>query len=177
MSKLKLATAWLDGCSGCHMSILDMDERLIDLAALVDVVYSPIVDTKDFPDEVDIALVEGAVASVDDEKKIRKIRAHSKLLVAMGDCAVAGNVPSMRNPIGPEAILNRAYIENADAQQQIPCVVVPQLLRVVRPIHEFVKVDVFLPGCPPSADTFHTALTALVTGESLDIPALTRFGA
>jgi NAD-reducing hydrogenase small subunit len=159
------------------MSILDMDERLIDLAELVDVVYSPIVDTKEFPDEVDIALVEGAVASVDDEKKIRKIRAHSKLLVAMGDCAVAGNVPSMRNPIGPEAILKRAYIENADTQQQIPCVVVPQLLRVVRPIHEFVKVDVFLPGCPPSADTFHTALTALVTGESLDIPALTRFGA
>jgi NAD-reducing hydrogenase small subunit len=114
---------------------------------------------------------------VDDEKKVRKIRAHSKLLVAMGDCAVAGNVPSMRNPIGPEAILKRAYIENADTQQQIPCVVVPQLLRVVRPIHEFVKVDVFLPGCPPSADTFHTALTALVTGESLDIPALTRFGA
>jgi len=177
MSKLKLATVWLDGCSGCHMSILDMDDRLIDLAELVDVVYSPIVDTKEFPDEVDIALVEGAVASVDDEKKVRKIRAHSKLLVAMGDCAVAGNVPSMRNPIGPEAILKRAYIENADTQQQIPCVVVPQLLRVVRPIHEFVKVDVFLPGCPPSADTFHTALTALVTGESLDIPALTRFGA
>ena len=177
MSKLKLATAWLDGCSGCHMSILDMDERLIDLAELVDVVYSPIVDTKEFPEDVDIALVEGAVASVDDDKKIRKIRAHSKLLVAMGDCAVAGNVPSMRNPIGPEAILKRAYIENADAQQQIPCVVVPQLLQVVRPIHEFVKVDVFLPGCPPSADTFHTALTALVTGESLDIPALTRFGA
>ncbi len=90
MSKLKLATVWLDGCSGCHMSFLDMDERLIELAALVDVVYSPIVDTKVFPDEVDIALVEGAVASVDDEKKIKKIRAHSKLLVAMGDCAVAG---------------------------------------------------------------------------------------
>jgi NAD-reducing hydrogenase small subunit len=79
MSKLKLATVWLDGCSGCHMSFLDMDERLIELAELVDVVYSPIVDTKEFPDEVDIALVEGAVASVDDEKKIKKIRAHSKL--------------------------------------------------------------------------------------------------
>ena len=79
-------------------------------------------------------------------KKIRKIRAHSKLLVAMGDCAVAGNVPSMRNPIGPEAILDRAYIENADVQQQIPCVVVPTLLKVVRPIHEFVKVDVFFPA-------------------------------
>jgi NAD-reducing hydrogenase small subunit len=159
------------------MSFLDLDERLLSIAELVDVVYSPIVDTKVFPDEVDIALVEGAVASVDDEKKIKKVRAHSKLLVAMGDCAVAGNVPSMRNPMGPEAILDRAYIENADVQPQIPCVVVPKLLRVVRPIHEYVKVDVFLPGCPPSADTLYTALTALVTGEPLDIPALTRFGA
>jgi NAD-reducing hydrogenase small subunit len=176
-SKLKLATVWLDGCSGCHMSILDMDERLIELTEFVDIVYSPIVDTKEFPDMVDIALVEGAVASVDDEKKIRKVRAHSRMLVAMGDCAVAGNVPSMRNPIGPDAILRRAYIENASAQAQIPCVVVPKLLRVVRPIHEFVTVDMFLPGCPPSADTFHTALVALVTGGPLDIPALTRFGA
>jgi NAD-reducing hydrogenase small subunit len=177
MSKLKLATVWLDGCSGCHMSFLDMDERLLTLAELVDIVYSPIVDTKDYPDEVDIALVEGAVASVDDEKKIRKIRAHSKMLVAMGDCAVAGNVPSMRNPFGPEPILDRAYIETATIQPQIPCVVVPQLLRVVKPIHEFVKVDVFLPGCPPSADTFYTALTALIQGAPLDIPALTRCGA
>ncbi len=177
MSKLTLATVWLDGCSGCHMSFLDMDERLLALAELVDVVYSPIVDRKDYPNHVDIALVEGAVASVDDEKKIRKIRAHTTTLVAMGDCAVAGNVPSMRNPIGPQAILNRAYIENVSAQPQIPCVVVPRLLTVVRPIHEFVKVDVFLPGCPPSADTFHTALTALVTGAPLDVPALTRFGA
>jgi NAD-reducing hydrogenase small subunit len=177
MSKLRLATVWLDGCSGCHMSILDMDERLIELAELVDVVFSPIVDAKEYPHEVDIALVEGAVASVDDEKKIRKIRAHTKTLVAMGDCAVAGNVPSMRNPMGPEAILNRAYIENVSAQPQIPCIVVPQLLKKVRPIHEFVKVDVFLPGCPPSADTFHTALTALATGTALDVPALTRFGA
>ncbi|WP_420236453.1 oxidoreductase [Telmatobacter bradus] len=177
MSKLKLATVWLDGCSGCHMSFLDMDERLLALAELVDLVYSPIVDTKVFPDDVDIALVEGAVASEDDEKKIKKVRAHCKVLVAMGDCAVTGNVPAMRNPIGPQAVLDRAYIENASAQQQIPCVVVPKLLKVVRPLHEYVKVDVFLPGCPPSADTFHTALTALVTGGPLDIPALTRFGA
>lgn len=177
MSKLKLATVWLDGCSGCHMSFLDMDERLLDLAELVDVVYSPLVDTKEFPNDVDIALVEGAVASVDDEIKIRKIRAHTKTLVAMGDCAITGNVSAMRNPIGPDAILERAYIENVSAQPQIPCVVVPALLKVVRPIHEFVKVDVYLPGCPPSADTFHTALVALVTGGPLDVSALTRFGA
>lgn len=177
MSKLRLATVWLDGCSGCHMSFLDMDERLLELAEVVDLVYSPLVDAKEFPDEVDIALVEGAVASVDDERKIRKVRAHSKMLVAMGDCAVTGNVPAMRNPIGPEAILERAYIENASAQAHIPCVVVPRLLKVVRPIHEYVEVDVFLPGCPPSAETFHTALTALINGEPLDIPALTKFGA
>jgi NAD-reducing hydrogenase small subunit len=177
MSKLKLATAWLDGCSGCHMSFLDMDERLLELAEFVDVVYSPIVDVKEFPESVDITLVEGAVASVDDEKKIRKIRAHSKMLVAMGDCAITGNVPSMRNPIGPEAILDRAYIENVSLQPQIPCVVVPKLLKIVKPIHEFVKVDVYLPGCPPSADTFYRALTAMINGGPLDIPALTRFGA
>ena len=177
MSKLKLATVWLDGCSGCHMSFLDMDERLLELAELVDVVYSPLVDAKEYPDDVDIVLVEGAVASADDEKKIKKIRSRSKLLVALGDCAVTGNVPSMRNPIGREAILNRAYIENASAQQQIPTVEVPRLLPVVRPIHEYVKVDVFLPGCPPSAATFNSALTALVTVAALDISALTRFGA
>ncbi len=177
MSKLKLATVWLDGCSGCHMSFLDMDERLLELAEIVDVVYSPIVDAKEYPDEVDIALVEGAVSSEDDEKKIRKIRAHTKTLVAMGDCAITGNVPSMRNPIGPEAILNRAYIENASAQPQIPSVVVPKLLRTVRPIQEYVKVDAYLPGCPPSADTFHTALIALINGGPLDVSALTRFGA
>lgn len=177
MSKPTLATVWLDGCSGCHMSFLDMDERLLELAEVVDIVYSPIVDAKQFPGQVDIALVEGAVASVDDEKKIKKVRSHTKMLVAIGDCAITGNVPSMRNPIGPEAILHRAYIENATAQPQIPCIVVPKLLKIVRPIHEFVKVDVFLPGCPPSADTFHTALTALINGGPLDISALTRFGA
>jgi NAD-reducing hydrogenase small subunit len=177
MSKLKLATVWLDGCSGCHMSFLDMDERLLELAEIVDVVYSPIVDAKEYPDEVDIALVEGAVSSEADEQKIRKIRAHTKMLVAMGDCAITGNVPSMRNPIGPEAILNRAYIENASAQPQIPSVVVPKLLRTVRPVQEFVKVDAYLPGCPPSADTFHIALTALINGGPLDVSSLTRFGA
>ena len=177
MSKLKLATVWLDGCSGCHMSFLDMDERLLELAEIVDLVYSPIVDTKEFPDEVDIALVEGAVASVDDEKKIKKIREHSKMLVAMGDCAITGNVPSMRNPFGPEPILERAYRENISAQAQIPCVIVPALLETVRPVHEFVKVDMYLPGCPPSADTFYTVLSDLLAGRTPDAAALTRFGA
>ena len=100
MSKLKLATVWLDGCSGCHMSFLDLDERILELADLVEVVYSPLVDAKEFPDHVDITLVEGAVASVDDEHKIRKIRAHTKTLVAMGDCAVPVTCPPCAIPSG-----------------------------------------------------------------------------
>jgi NAD-reducing hydrogenase small subunit len=177
MSKIKLATVWLDGCSGCHMSFLDMDERLIELSSQFDLVYSPLVDFKTYPDGVDIALVEGAISSEEDEHKIYLIRERTNLLVAMGDCAVAGNVPSMRNPFGPSAILERAYFENAALQQQIPCMIVPKLLEKVRPVHEFVKVDVFLPGCPPSADTFHSVLTDLLAGRAPEIASLTRFGA
>ena len=177
MSKVKLATVWLDGCSGCHMSFLDMDERLLELAELVDVVYSPIVDTKEFPDEVDIALVEGAVASVDDEKKIKKIREHSKLLVALGDCAVTGNVPSMRNTFGRTAVMDTVYIENATIQKQIPREVIPKLLKFSKPVHELVKVDFFLPGCPPSADTIFYALQELVAGRIPQFEPTPRFGA
>ncbi|HVJ09802.1 MAG TPA: hypothetical protein VM554_15600 [Acidisarcina sp.] len=177
MSKIKLATVWLDGCSGCHMSFLDMDERLIELSSKFDLVFSPIVDFKVFPDEVDIALVEGAISSVEDEHKIRHIRKHTKMLIAMGDCAVAGNVPSMRNQFGVENITDRAFFETASLQQQVPCQLVPKLLAKVRPVHEFVPVDVFLPGCPPSADTFYTVLSELLAGKTPDIASLTRFGA
>ncbi len=176
-TKLKVATVWLDGCSGCHMSFLDMDERLLELAQHIDLVYSPLVDFKTYPESVDLALVEGAVSSVEDEHKIKLIRSRTKFLIAMGDCAVTANVPGMRNPFGPEPILDRAYLENVSAQPQIPCLIVPKLLEVVRPIHEFIAVDLFLPGCPPSADTFYTVLTDLLAGRTPDVAALTRFGA
>src|SRR5689334_14543206 len=99
--KTRLATIWLDGCSGCHMSFLDMDERLLALTSQMDLVYSPLVDRKDFPDQVDVTLVEGSVSSDGDLEKILHVREHTRLLVSLGDCAVTGNVPSMRNPIGP----------------------------------------------------------------------------
>jgi NAD-reducing hydrogenase small subunit len=176
-SKIKVATVWLDGCSGCHMSFLDMDERLLELGSQFDLVFSPLVDFKVYPEQVDVALVEGAISSAEDEHKIRHIREHTKFLIAMGDCAVTGNVPSMRNPLGPEAILKRAYRENAAVQAQIPCVIVPALLDKVRPVHEFVKVDMYLPGCPPSADIFHTVLSDLLAGRTTNVASLTRFGA
>jgi NAD-reducing hydrogenase small subunit len=177
MSKLKLATVWLDGCSGCHMSFLDMDERLIELSSQFELVHSPLVDFKGYPEHVDIALVEGAISSIEDEHKIHVIREHTDFLIAMGDCAVTGNVPSMRNPFGPKAILDRAYFENATLGQQVPSMIVPKLLEKVRPVHECVKVDMFLPGCPPSADTFYTVLSELLAGKTPDIASLTRFGA
>ena len=99
MSKVKLATVWLDGCSGCHMSLLDIDEAIIAVAKKADIVYGPLVDAQEFPEGVDVTLVEGAVSSQDDLKLIQTIRKHSRLVVALGDCAVTSNVPAMRNSI------------------------------------------------------------------------------
>ncbi len=174
--KIKLATVWLDGCSGCHMSFLDMDERLLELAEHVELVYSPLVDIKEFPEMVDVTLVEGAVSSEEDLAKIRKVRAHTRILVSLGDCAVTSNVPSMRNPFGVEAIFQRAYFENADLQPQIPDQVIPKLLPESRPVHEVVHVDVFTPGCPPPADAIHYVLTELIAGRAPQVEKYTRFG-
>ena len=177
MSKRTLATVWLDGCSGCHMSLLDMDERLVELSAIFDLVYSPLVDTKIYPAHVDIALVEGSVSTDEDEHKIQLIRAHTGTLVSLGDCAVTGNVPAMRNAFPVEAVFDLAYKENVSLQAQNPAQGLPVLLKRVRPVHEVVRVDLCVPGCPPSADTIHTVLSELLAGRTPDIAALTRFGA
>ena len=177
MSDVKtLATVWLDGCSGCHMSLLDMDERLIELCSQFQLVYSPLVDRKTFPDRVDVTLVEGAVASEDDLKKIRKIREHTRVLVSLGDCALTGNVSAMRNSCGVEPVMLRVYDQNADLQKQVPTVGVPPLLNRVRPVHEVVPVDVFVPGCPPSADTIYRVLSELLAGQVPSLEGVAHFG-
>lgn len=177
MSKKRIATVWLDGCSGCHMSFLDMDERLVELFQQADLVYSPLVDLKEFPEEVDITLVEGAVSSEEDLHKIQVVRERTKILVSFGDCAVTGNVPSMRNPFGVNAVLQRAYLENVTLHPQVPREVIPALIEKARPVHEVVKVDVFIPGCPPSAETIFLALSDLLADRMPDMAKLTRFGA
>ena len=173
----RLATVWLDGCSGCQMSFLDMDERLLELGGRAELVYSPLVDTKEYPDGVDVCLVEGAVSSEDDLAKIQTIRERTRVLVSFGDCAVTANVPGMRNPIGPGPLLERAYLENASVNRRLPSKVVPRLLATAVPVHRVVPVDVFLPGCPPSADLIWFTVTELLEGRVPDTARIARFGA
>ncbi len=175
--KVRVATTWLDGCSGCHMSFLDMDERIADLLNAVDIVYGPLVDIKTFPEKVDVTLVEGAVASREDEENIRLIRERTGILISFGDCAVTANVPGMRNQFKIEDALNRAYVENATAGNGIPQDGVPQLLKTARPVHEFVKVDLFLPGCPPPTEAILFVVGELLEGRIPEVTGKTRFGA
>ena len=174
--KPRVATVWLDGCSGCHMSFLDLDERLIEIAQQVEMVYTPLIDAKLYPDEVDVALVEGAVSSHEDLEKIYRIRARTKVLVALGDCAITANVPSMRNRFSVKDVYQRAYFETATLNPSVPDQIVPQLLPTVRPVHEYVPVDIFLQGCPPPADVIYDLLAGLLAGQTPDLTAETRFG-
>ena len=174
--RVRLATVWLNGCSGCHMSFLDLDERLIALAEQVDIVYTPLIDVKVFPDDVDVTLVEGAVGNEDGLAKIQQVRARTRILVSFGDCAVNANVPSLRNLFSVESVLGRSYLENVDVAPQVPAEVVPKLLPRERPVHEVVPVDVFLQGCPPPADVIYALLTGLLAGDVPNLTEITRFG-
>lgn len=175
--RVKVATAWLDGCSGCHMSFLDMDERLLELMQWVDIVYSPLVDNKTLPAQVDLGILEGSVSSQDDLDKALEFRKHCKLLISLGDCAVSGNVPAMRNQFKLDSVLDRAYRENLTLHPVIPTQCVPALLPQVRPVHAYVDVDVFVPGCPPHADAIWHVLLELIEGRIPNPSEVTRFGA
>ncbi len=169
MARLRFATVWLGGCSGCHMSFLDLDEWLFELAKKVDVVFSPVADVKEFPENVDLTLVEGAVANAENEEMLLRVRKHTRFLVALGDCAVTGNVTALRNPLGVALeVLRPVYLEMNDLNARIPDdrEIVPVLLDRVVPIHAVVPVDYFLPGCPPSAKVIRTALEALLEGRT-----------
>jgi NAD-reducing hydrogenase small subunit len=164
MARLRLATVWLGGCSGCHMSFLDLDEWLVDLAGVADFVYTPLMDAKTYPENVDAVLVEGAVANEDNLELIRRVRARTRVLISFGDCAVTGNVTAMRNPLGPpREVLDAVYVRGADLNPGVPDAdVLPQLLDRVQPLHVFVPVDFYMPGCPPPAARIRRVLEALV---------------
>jgi NAD-reducing hydrogenase small subunit len=173
MTKTRVATAWLDGCSGCHMSIFDMDERLLELADRMDIVYGPLVDIKEYPEGVDVILVEGGIGNEENHHLALIMRARTKIFVSLGDCAVTGNIVAYRNPIKLENIIDKVFGETAGNQVR-PGKEVPALMETYRPIHEVIPVDVFIPGCPPSADLIHFVLTELLAGRRPKIK--NRFG-
>jgi NAD-reducing hydrogenase small subunit len=176
MKQARLATVWLDGCSGCHMSVLDIDEAIIAIAKRIEVVYGPLVDAQEFPKAVDVVLIEGAISSQEDLERVRLIRQRSKLVVALGDCAVTGNVPAMRNQIAPRKLLERIYIEGVQENPGIPTEGVPALLRHAIPVHEVVKVDLHVPGCPPPAAAIAFVLGELLDGRVPDLSSKVKFG-
>ena len=172
MSKPKVASDWLCGCAGCHMSLLDIDERILQLVELVDLRATPITDLKE-PDEdgVTVGILEGGINNTYNEEVAKRMRERCKILVALGDCAVFGGVPAMRNFVGCEAALQRAYVdaESNDSEGKIPSS--PELAQMthVRAVHEVVPVDLYIPGCPPDADVIFYALTELAQGRIPDI--------
>lgn len=175
--KIIFATVWLSGCSGCHMSFLDLDEQILDLAQKIQMVYSPLMDAKIFPENVDLTLVEGAVGNDEQLNLIRKVRERTKILIAIGDCAVTGNMVTFRNALddGANVILKRAYIETATENPQIPNDV-PKLLERAHPLNEVVKVDYFIPGCPPSADLISYVLTEILAGRTPNMEGKAKYG-
>ena len=171
MDKIRLATAWLGGCSGCHMSFLDLDERLIELNIRAEIVFSPLMDVKKFPSNVDVVLVEGAVANSDNRELLMQIRERSRFLIAFGDCAVTGNVTAMRNGLDRDELLRQVYGEIGKEMGKQEYTPLPLLEETVQPIGKVVDVDFHLPGCPPHADLIWYVITELLDGRT---PILTE---
>jgi len=173
MAKPKLATCSLAGCFGCHMSLLDIDERLLELVELVDLDKSPLDDKKEFDGVVDIGLVEGGCSNEHNVHVLREFRKHCKILVSVGACAINGGIPAMRNLVGLRECLEEAYLKGptvADGGVIPNDPDLPLLLDRVYPAHAVVKIDYFLPGCPPSADTIWEGVKALLAGRTPALP-------
>ena len=166
--RLRVATASLAGCFGCHMSLLDIDERLLELVELVEFNRTPLTDIKHIG-ECDLGIIEGGVCNAENVEVLRDFRRHCRLLVAMGACAINGGIPAMRNQYSLRECLEESYLQGIGVENpRIPNdPELPLLLNNVHPIHEVVKVDYFLPGCPPSADTIWTFLQELISGNPI----------
>lgn len=174
MSKPKIATTAMTSCFGCHMSILDIDERFLKLVELVDFDKSPIDDIKEFSGPVDVGIIEGGVSNDENLEVARSFRQHCKVLISIGECAITGNIPSMRNMVPLKECLEEAYLNGPtvyNATGRIPDDPdIPILMNRVYPVHEVVKVDYFMPGCPPPADQIWEILVALLSGKEIDLP-------
>lgn len=168
-AKVRIATASLAGCFGCHMSFLDIDERLLELAELVEFDRTPLTDIKEIG-ECDIGLIEGGVCNAENVEVLRQFRRNCKILIAIGACAISGGIPSLRNQYTLRECLDESYLHGVGvANPQFPNdPELPLLLNKIHPIHDVVWVDYFLPGCPPPADTIWTFLQELLSGKPIE---------
>ena len=171
MTKVKVAMDWLAACAGCEMSVLDTDERIVQLLEKIELTSTPITDLKHPPKEgVTVGILSGAVNNTTNLDVVKEMRERSKVLIAMGDCAVFGGIMTMRNFFNMEEALKRAYIETESTVEGF----IPnseELSKPIkaRPVNDVVKVDIHLPGCPPSADAIYYVLSELLEGR---IPVL-----
>ncbi len=174
MGKPKVATASLAGCFGCHMSLLDIDDRILKLVELIDFDKSPIDDIKSFTGPVEIGLIEGGCCNEENVHVLQDFRKHCGILISMGDCATMGGIPALRNTMPLQECLDEAYLNGPTVHNpsgKIPAdPEIPLLLNKVFPLHEVVKIDYHLPGCPPPADTLWEALVALLTDKPVELP-------
>jgi NAD-reducing hydrogenase small subunit len=173
MTKPKLATTSLCGCFGCHMSLLDIDERILELVELVDFDRSPINDIKTLQGPVDIGLIEGGCCNEENVKVLQDFRRHCRVLISVGDCAINGGIPALRNMVPLQECYEEAFVHGPTVVNPSGAIPddeeIPLLLNKVYPCHEVVKIDFYLPGCPPSAETLWEALTAVLTGQPLEL--------
>jgi len=174
MAKKRIATTSLAGCFGCHMSVLDIDERILALAEIAEFDKSPIDDLKRFTQPCDVGLIEGGCANEENVEVLRDFRQHCDILISLGDCATMGGIPALRNLVPLQECYDEAYLDGPSVYNpsgRIPNdVELPLLLKKVYPCHEVVKIDYHLPGCPPSADTIWAALSGLLTGNPAELP-------
>lgn len=176
MAKKVIATASLAGCFGCHMSFLDIDEKILDLIELVEFNKSPIDDIKTFTKECDVGIIEGGCCNDENVHNLKEFRKHCKILVSVGECAIMGGLPAMRNGIPLKECLDEAYlngptVRDCNEKKIIPNdPEIPKIMDRVYPCHEIVKIDYFLPGCPATPELIWNALVTLATGAELKLP-------
>ena len=171
--KRRIATVSLAGCFGCHMSILDIDERILQLAELVEFDRSPINDYKHFTGRCDVGLVEGGCCNEENVHVLEDFRKNCDVLVSLGECAINGGIPALRNNLPLRECLEEAYLKSPGVYNPSGAIPndpeIPLLLHRVYPCHEVVKMDHFIPGCPPPADAIWSAVVALLTGQPVEI--------